>query len=108
MPDLTQNDAATEERLKAALWYSVGKAVDAVSLDQNVNATPQYIGGLMELIHAKIATAATDLEAFAKHAGRSTINSSDVLLLARNNDALQSLLQDKAQAVRQSASNGRR
>ena len=35
---------------------------------------------------------AKDLEAFAKHAGRTQINADDVLLLARRNEGLESLL----------------
>ncbi|KAK4506889.1 hypothetical protein PRZ48_000622 [Zasmidium cellare] len=102
MPDLTQHNNANEERLKAALWHSIGKTVDAVVLENNINATPQFIGSLTELVHAKITTAATDLEAFAKHADRSTINSKDVLLLARNNEGLEDILKEKAEAVRKS------
>ncbi|KAF2173069.1 hypothetical protein M409DRAFT_17018 [Zasmidium cellare ATCC 36951] len=102
MPDLTQHNAANEERLKAALWHSIGKTVDAIALENNINATPQFIGSLTELVHAKITTAATDLEAFAKHADRSTINSKDVMLLARNNEGLEDILKEKADAVRKS------
>lgn len=101
MPDLTQHTAANEERLKAALWHLIGKTVDAVAVEDNVNATPQFIGSLTELVHAKITTAATDLEAFAKHADRSTINSKDILLLARNNEGLEDILTEKADTVRQ-------
>lgn len=100
MPALTQNDAANDERLKAALWYSIGKTVDAIALDQDINSTPAFIGALTELVHAKISTSATDMEAFAKHAGRNTINATDVALLARHNEALQDVLKDKADSVR--------
>lgn len=100
MPDLTQHNADNEERLKAALWLSIGKTVDAIALEGNVNATPQYIGSLTELVYGKITTAATDLEAFARHADRSTINSKDVLLLARNNEGLEEILKEKAEAVK--------
>ena len=41
-----------------------------------------------------------DLEAFAKHAGRSTINTSDVLLLARKNEGLQDVLKQHAKEVK--------
>lgn len=102
MPALTQNDAAAEERLKAALWHSIGKTVDAIALEEDFNANSAFIGALTELVHAKISTAATDMEAFAKHAGRSTINIKDVTLLARHNEALQEVLKDKAEAVRKS------
>ncbi|KAF2762297.1 hypothetical protein EJ05DRAFT_204382 [Pseudovirgaria hyperparasitica] len=85
-------DPATEERLKAALWYHIGQFVDEECLRQNFNATPQFIGALTELVWAQIANASKDLETFAKHAGRSTVNTTDVLLLARRNEGLESLL----------------
>lgn len=101
MPGLDSDDASNEERLKSALWYSVGKTVDEVTLGEDANAAPHFIGGLMELVAAKIAAVSGDMEAFAKHADRSTINSKDVVLLARNNEGLRSILEDKAAAVRQ-------
>lgn len=43
---------------------------------------------------------ATDLESFAKHAGRSTIKTDDVLLLARRNEGLESILKQKVDEIR--------
>lgn len=103
MPGLNSDDASNEERLKSALWYSVGKTVDDVLLGEEANAAPHFIGGLMELVAAKISAVAGDMEAFAQHADRSTINSKDVVLLARNNEALRNILEDKAAVVRQKA-----
>ncbi|CAH2048473.1 unnamed protein product, partial [Iphiclides podalirius] len=45
-----------------------------------------------ELLYKKIKIYALDLEAFAKHAKRSTINADDVLLLARRNPSLKAHL----------------
>ncbi|EYE96371.1 CENP-S family protein [Aspergillus ruber CBS 135680] len=81
-----------EERLKSALWLSIGKIVDEETIKLGVNATPQFIGALTEMVWAQIETSSQDLESFAKHAGRSTINVSDVLLLARRNEGLESIL----------------
>ncbi|KAL9583351.1 MAG: hypothetical protein Q9212_002760 [Teloschistes hypoglaucus] len=47
-------DETLEERLKAALWFSVGKIVDEETFKLGVNATPQFIGALMEMIWAQI------------------------------------------------------
>lgn len=99
MPGLQQDDEAKEEKLKAALWYSIGKMVDSAALSQDLNATPHFIGGLSELVWAQIENAAQDLEAWAKHADRKIINSKDVVLLGRRNESLKELLQDKAQQV---------
>lgn len=110
MPGLEADDATKEEKLKAALWYSVGQTVDSVALRQNLNATPHFIGGLSELVWAQIENVAQDLEAFAKHDGRQTINTKDVLLLGRRNDGLKELLESEARKVREkeAATNGRR
>jgi len=47
---------------------------------------------LMKYLIRDAENSAKDLEAFAKHAGRTQINSDDVLLLARRNEGLESLL----------------
>ena len=100
MPDIpTEDEEAKREKLKAALWYSVGQIVDSVAMTQNLNATPHYIGGLSELVWAQTENVAQDLEAFAKHAGRTTVVPEDVLLLARRNDGLRDLLQREAGAA---------
>ncbi|KAH8891294.1 hypothetical protein GQ53DRAFT_648945, partial [Thozetella sp. PMI_491] len=94
------------QKLKAALWFAVGKAVDDETLAAGRNATPQFTGALTELVWEQIVSAAADLENFAKHAGRTTITADDVLLLARRNDDLRTLVQDtidEMKEVRESA-----
>jgi len=44
---------------------------------------------------------ATDLESFAKHAGRTTIKTDDVMLLARRNEGLESILKQKLLDIRE-------
>lgn len=48
--------AATDfsQQLKAALWFSIGKIVDEEALKLSVNATPQFIGALTEMVWAQI------------------------------------------------------
>jgi len=46
-----------QQRLKAALWFSIGKIVDEESLRLNTNATPQFIGALTEMVWAQIGKA---------------------------------------------------
>ncbi|PGH01904.1 hypothetical protein GX51_04958 [Blastomyces parvus] len=86
------DSVALEERLKSALWLAIGRIVDDETIKLGVDATPQFIGALTEMVWAQIETVGQDLEAFAKHAGRSTINLSDVMLLARRNEGLESIL----------------
>ncbi|EMD95972.1 hypothetical protein COCC4DRAFT_29457 [Bipolaris maydis ATCC 48331] len=105
---MASNDAAAEreERLKSALWYAIGQFVDDKSLESDLNATPQFIGALTELVYTQIANTARDLEVFSKHAGRKTINPDDVLLLGRRNEQLQAMLEKELEDIR--AAEGRR
>ncbi|KAI4181363.1 MAG: hypothetical protein L6R41_006666 [Letrouitia leprolyta] len=99
-------DEALEERLKAALWFSIGKIVDEETLKLGVNATPQFIGALTEMLWAQVENVSEDLQAFAKHAGRETISVEDVVLLARRNEGLETILRkclDQRLAAKQQA-----
>lgn len=107
MPDLQADSETKEEKLKAALWYSIGQTVDSVCASQDLNVTPHAIGAVSELVWSQIENVAQDLEAFAKHSERSTISSKDVLLLGRRNDGLKDLLQKEADRVRRSNTNTR-
>jgi hypothetical protein len=42
------------QRLKSALWFHIGKIVDEETIKLGVNATPQFIGSLAELVWAQI------------------------------------------------------
>jgi hypothetical protein len=44
------------QRLKSALWYSIGQYVDDSLLSDSLNATPQFIGALTELVYTQIGT----------------------------------------------------
>ncbi|KAH7090775.1 kinetochore component CENP-S-domain-containing protein, partial [Paraphoma chrysanthemicola] len=92
-------------RLKSALWYSIGQFVDEECLNDDLNATPQFIGALTELVYTQIANTARDLEVFSKHGGRKVINTDDVMLLTRRNDALETML--KQELDRMKAAEGR-
>ncbi|KAK0635350.1 kinetochore component CENP-S-domain-containing protein [Bombardia bombarda] len=92
MADAPEEDS--RERLKAALWYAIGQIVDEESLRLNRNATPQFIGMLTMMVMGQIENVAIDLESFAQHAGRTTINTDDVMLLTRRNSDLQGMIKD--------------
>ncbi|CAK7207680.1 MHF histone-fold complex component [Sporothrix eucalyptigena] len=84
-----------EQELKSALWSAVSDLVDQESIKQNRNATPQFIGALVDMVWTQIESVAVDLESFSRHAGRSTITTDDVLLLARRNEDLHDILKEQ-------------
>ena len=49
----------------------------------------------------RLGNTATDLESFARHAGRNRISTDDVLLLARRNEGLESILKQKVEEIKQ-------
>jgi hypothetical protein len=53
MPVQTQA-LITRQKLRSALWFHVGRVVDEESINLGVNATPQFIASLMELVWAQI------------------------------------------------------
>ncbi|PVH99896.1 hypothetical protein DM02DRAFT_414092 [Periconia macrospinosa] len=95
----TEEDLEREERLKSALWYSIGQFVDEQGVD-SFNATPQFIGALTELVYTQIANSARDLETFSHHAGRKVVNTDDVMLLTRRNEALETMLRGELEGMR--------
>lgn len=44
------------QRLKSALWLEIGRIVDDETIKLGVDATPQFIGALMEMVWAQIGT----------------------------------------------------
>ncbi|KAL8418375.1 hypothetical protein RB594_001831 [Gaeumannomyces avenae] len=102
----------TRERLKAALWFSVGKIVDEETMKRQRNATPQFIGALTDMVYTQIENVAKDLESFSNHAGRTTVTTDDVLLLARRNEDLHGIIkqvvdQQKAEKAAQATGKSR-
>lgn len=66
--------------------------------DSGVIADVSTVAVAARLVEDKVGRLAADLEAFAGHARRSTVNTDDVKLLARNNSKLSEHLQSFAAA----------
>lgn len=102
--------------------------VDEESLRRNRNATPQFIGALAELTWTQIGmfscssiillvtthsnlfpteSVAMDLESFSRHAGRTTVTTDDVLLLARRNTDLYEMIKDSVDKKKAAKSKGK-
>ena len=63
------------------------------------------------MVWTQIESVAVDLESFSRHAGRSTITTDDVLLLARRNEDLHDILKeqvDERKAARVAGKKGKR
>ncbi|KAF9126006.1 hypothetical protein BGW39_006998 [Mortierella sp. 14UC] len=98
---MSDNEEGPRERLKAAVWYTVGEICNAEKEKLNVAITPQLIASLAEIVYAQAETLGKDLEMFARHAKRSTINADDVKLAARRNASLYDLMGKEADRVAQ-------
>ncbi|XP_021099285.1 centromere protein S isoform X3 [Heterocephalus glaber] len=78
-------------RLKAAVHYTVGCLCQEVEADKEVQFSKQTIAAISEMTFQQCENFARDLEMFARHAKRSTINTEDVKLLARRSNSLSRL-----------------
>ncbi|RMX55117.1 hypothetical protein pdam_00007459 [Pocillopora damicornis] len=79
---------AYQQRLKAALHYTVGRICEKAGEESGLQYSRRFIAALTETTFKQCESFATDLELFAKHGKRSQINSDDVQLLARKSSTL--------------------
>ncbi|XP_077619956.1 centromere protein S isoform X1 [Crocuta crocuta] len=126
-----EEDKAAEEqqrfsyrqRLKAAVHYNVGCLCEEVASDKEIQFSKQTIAAISELTFRQCGTKpwpssscvdipevawesraenfAKDLEMFARHAKRSTINTEDVKLLARRSNSLLKYITEKNEELTQ-------
>nr|XP_045243341.1 centromere protein S isoform X2 [Macaca fascicularis] len=88
-------------RLKAAVHYTVGCLCEEVALDKEMQFSKQTIAAISELTFRQCENFAKDLEMFARHAKRTTINTEDVKLLARRSNSLLKYITDKSEEIAQ-------
>ncbi|TVY48424.1 Centromere protein S [Lachnellula cervina] len=105
MADAMDDDL--RERLKASLWFAIGKIVDEETLRLDTAATPQFIGAMTEMVWSQIENVAQDLETFSRHAGRTTVTTDDVLLITRRNEALYGIMRDFVEKEQVAAPKGK-
>ncbi|XP_012577607.1 PREDICTED: centromere protein S isoform X2 [Condylura cristata] len=77
-----------QQRLRAAVHYTVGCLCERVAADRQVQFSKQTVAAISEVTFRQCENFAKDLEMFARHARRSTINTEDVKLLARRSSSL--------------------
>ncbi|GAA50432.1 centromere protein S [Clonorchis sinensis] len=83
-----------EREHKAELHYKCTKIAEEVAKAQNCTIDLDIVCLATELLFRFYQVLATDLETFAKHAKRTTINMDDVLCFVRRNPQLVQLMSD--------------
>uniref|UniRef100_A0A7N4NVR6 Centromere protein S n=1 Tax=Sarcophilus harrisii TaxID=9305 RepID=A0A7N4NVR6_SARHA len=87
------------ENLKAALHYTVGSICQEAAEAKGVRFTKPTIAAISEVTFRQCEHFAKDLEMFARHAKRSTINMEDVKLLARRSSSLLNHITEKSEEI---------
>lgn len=77
-----------QQRLKAAIHYSVGSICSELAKEHGVQISRQFIATVAEATFKQTQRYATDLEIFANHAKRSVIKPEDVKILVRKSPTL--------------------
>ncbi|GAA5835223.1 hypothetical protein JCM11251_006648 [Rhodosporidiobolus azoricus] len=89
MPRASKSTEADEplsrQSLKSAVWYTIAQEEE---LSLPFAASEHFVASLAEVVFQQALSLGKDLERFAKHAGRMTINVDDVKLAARRNEPL--------------------
>ncbi|XP_067423493.1 centromere protein S isoform X2 [Emydura macquarii macquarii] len=87
------------QRLKAAVHYTVGCLCQEVAEDKGIQFSKQTIAAISEITFRQCEIFAKDLEMFARHGKRTTINSEDVKLLARRSNSLLRYITQKSEEL---------
>ncbi|XP_045772478.1 centromere protein S-like [Maniola jurtina] len=82
----------TNEKVRIALHKDVNSICKESCHYRGFEITTQAMAIVAELVYKKLTVYGSDLEAFAKHAKRTTINSEDVKLLVHRNPSLKAHL----------------
>ncbi|XP_038602470.1 centromere protein S-like [Tachyglossus aculeatus] len=87
------------QRLKAAVHYTVGCLCQEVAEDKGMHFSKQAVAAISEITFRQCEIFAKDLEMFARHAKRSTVNTEDVKLLARRSNSLLNYITKKSEEL---------
>ncbi|XP_026163605.1 centromere protein S [Mastacembelus armatus] len=91
----------THQRLKAAVHYTIGQLCQKLGEDHRRKFSRQVVAAIAETTFRQCDIFAKDLEAFARHAKRSTVSTEDVKLIARRSTALSIHIQNKIEELSQ-------
>jgi len=82
------------QRLKAAVHYTVGLIAVEAEQETGLKFNRHLIAAISESTCKYTQTMARDLELFAKHAKRSTINTDDILMVVRKTKTLSDYMRE--------------
>ncbi|XP_061583311.1 centromere protein S [Cololabis saira] len=91
----------TRQRLKAAVHLTVGRLCGKVGAEHRREFSRQVVAAITETAFRQCDIFAKDLEAFARHAKRTTVSPDDVKLAARRSTALSIYIQNKSEELAQ-------
>lgn len=91
---ITTTMAASATQIKSAVHLSVARMVEEHVKELGIAASPSFVAALVELVFNQLVFLGEDLELFAQHAGRSTVNTSDMWMATRKNEALTRALKE--------------
>ncbi|KAG9353504.1 hypothetical protein JZ751_018158 [Albula glossodonta] len=87
------------QRLKAAVHFTVGRFCQEIGRDCQKEFSKMAIAAIAETTFRQCDTFAKDLEAFARHAKRTTITMEDVKLAARRSTSLSNYITQKSEEL---------
>lgn len=90
---------AQTQRLKASIHFTTGQICQTIASDCGREFSRQAIAAIAETAFRQCDTFSKDLEAFARHAKRNTINVDDVKLVSRRSTALSAYIQQKSEEL---------
>ncbi|XP_075997180.1 centromere protein S [Genypterus blacodes] len=99
--EMSADKEEVDKRLKAAVHYTVGLLCQKMGEEHHRPFSRQLIAAIAETTFRQCDVFAKDLEAFARHAKRSTVSTEDVKLTARRSTALSTFIQNKCEEINQ-------
>uniref|UniRef100_A0A060SZ59 ARAD1A17798p n=1 Tax=Blastobotrys adeninivorans TaxID=409370 RepID=A0A060SZ59_BLAAD len=81
-------EAEQLERLRTEVWAAVMEIVSQACEELDIDASTQFQTSLAEVVFKQALSLGQDLEGFARHAKRKTVNLDDVRMMCRRNSGL--------------------
>ncbi|CAH2011244.1 unnamed protein product [Acanthoscelides obtectus] len=83
------------QKTKHSIYNTARKLSKEVAADLKVEFHQDVLDIIAELVYKKLVLYGSDLDAFQKHAKRSTITADDVKLLVRRSETLKTVVESK-------------